>query len=72
MRRQKGVKSIRHKEVYVLRIGLIHVYHLIYFYYLLCCITHVLLLDKLGDLLLYLSLGIYIVSQLSYYICVRV
>ena len=52
---QDGVKGIRYKEVYVLRIGLIHVYYSIYFYYLLFFVTHMLLLNKLVDLLLYLS-----------------
>ena len=55
MGRQHGIKRIRHKEVYVLRIGLMHVYYAIYFHYLLLFIIHVLLLDMLGDLLLYLS-----------------
>ena len=41
----------------VLRIGLMHVYHSMYFYYLLLFVIHVLLLDKLGDLLMYLSLN---------------
>ena len=34
-----------------------HVYHLMYFYYLLLFVIHVLQLDKLGDLLMYLSLS---------------
>ena len=58
MGRQDGVKGIRHKEVCVLRIGLMHVYHSIYFYYLLLCVIHVLPLDKLKDLLMYLSLSV--------------
>ena len=57
MGRQDGVKGNRHKEVCVLRIGLMHVYHLMYFHYLLLFVIHVLLLDKLGDLLMYLSLS---------------
>ena len=57
MGRQDGVKEIRHKEVCVLRIGLMHVYHSMYFYYLLLFVSHVLSLDKLGDLLMYLSLS---------------
>ena len=57
MGRQDGVKGIRHKEVFVLRIGLMHVYYSIYFYYLLLFIIHILSLDKLGDLLMYLSLS---------------
>ena len=58
MWRQDGVKGIRHKEVYVLRLGLMHVYYLIYFYYLLLFVIHVLSLDKLGNLLMYLSLSV--------------
>ena len=45
-------------EVCVLRIGLMLVYNSIYFYYLLWFIIHVLLLDKLRDLLMYLSLSV--------------
>ena len=58
MRSQDGVKGIRHKEVCVLRIGLMHVYHSMYFHYLLLFVIHVLLRDKLGDLLMYLSLSV--------------
>ena len=58
MGRQDGVKGIRHKEVCVLRIGLIHVHYLMYFYNLLLFVIHVLLFDKLGDLLMYLSLSV--------------
>ena len=57
MGRQDGVKGIRHKEVYVLRIGLIHVYYTMYFHYLLLFVIHVLLLDTLWDLLMYLRLS---------------
>ena len=57
MGRHDGVKRIRHKEVCVLRIGLMHVYHSMYFHYLLLFVIHVLLLDQLGDLLMYLSLS---------------
>ena len=52
MGRLDGVKGIRHKEVCVLRIGLMHVYYSMYFYYLLVFAIHVLSLDKLGDLLM--------------------
>ena len=55
---QDSVKGIRHKEVCVLRIGLMHVYYSMYFYYLLLFVIHVLSLDKLGDLLMYLSLSV--------------
>ena len=55
---QDGIKGIRHKEVCVLRIGLMHVYYLIYFYYLLLLVIHVLSLDKFGDLLMYLTLSV--------------
>ena len=58
MGRQYDVKGIRHKEVCVLRIGLIHVYHSMYFYYLLLFVIHMLSIDKLGDLLMYLSLRV--------------
>ena len=66
MGRPDGVKGIRHKEVCVLRIGLIHVYHSMYFHYLLLFVIHVLSLDKLGNLLMYLSLSVirYISAEL--------
>ena len=57
MGHQNGIKGIRHKEVCVLRIGLMHVYYAMYFYYLLLFVIPVLSLDKLGDLLLYISLS---------------
>ena len=68
MGRQDGVKGIRHKDVCVLRIGLMHVYYSMYFYYLLFFVIHVLSLDKLGDLLLYLRLNVmcYIPIELLY------
>ena len=70
MGRQDGVKEIRHKEVCVLRIGLIHVYYLMYFYYLLLFGIHVLSLDMLGDLLMYLSLSIMrCISAELLYVC---
>ena len=64
---QDGVKRIKHKEVCVLRIGLMHVYYLMYFYYLLLLVIHVISLDKLRDLLMYLSLSVmhYISAELS-------
>ena len=46
MWRQDNVKGIRHKEVWVLRISLMHVYHLIYFHYFLSFVIHVLSLQK--------------------------
>ena len=55
---QDGVKRIRHKQVCVLRIGLMHVYHSMYFHSLLWFVIHVLLFDQLGDLLMYLSLSV--------------
>ena len=58
MGRQDVVKEIRHKEVCVLRIGLMHVYHSMHFHYLLLFVIHVLLLDMFGDLLMYLSLSV--------------
>ena len=57
MGRQDGLKGIRHKEVCVLRMGLMHVSYSMYFYYLLLFVIHVFSLNKLGDLLMYLSLG---------------
>ena len=65
---QDGVKGIRHKEVCIFRICLMHVYYSMYFYYLLLFIIHVLSLDKLGDLLMYLSLSVMrcISAELSY------
>ena len=58
MEHPDGVKGIRHKEVCVLRIGLMHVYNSIYFYCLPLFVIHLLLLDNLGDLLMYLSLSV--------------
>ena len=68
MRRQDGVKGIRHNELCLLWIGLMHVYYSMYFYYLLLFVIHVLSLDKLGDLLMYLSLSVMrcISAELSY------
>ena len=65
---QDGVKEIRHKEVCVLRIGLMHVYDLMYLHYLLLFVIYVLLLDKLEDLLMYFSLSLLrcISAELSY------
>ena len=58
MGHQDDVKGIRHKEVCVLKIGLMHVHYSMYFYYLLLFVIYVLSLDKLGDLLMYLSLSV--------------
>ena len=58
MGRLDVVKRIWHKEVCVLRIGLMHVYHSIDFHYLLSFVIHVLLLDKLVDLLIHFSLSV--------------
>ena len=68
MTSQDGVEGIRHKEVYVLRIGLMHIYYSIQFYYLLFFVIHLLFLNKLGDLLMYLSLSVMrcISAELSY------
>ena len=54
--------------MFVLRIGLMHVYYSMYFYYLLLFVIHVLSLDKLVDMLLYLSLSVMrcISAALSY------
>ena len=77
MGRYDSVKGIRHKEVCVLRIGLIYVHCSMYFYYLLEFVIHVLLLDKLADLLMYLSLSVMhcILAELLYayqtvYVCI--
>ena len=45
-----------------------HVYYSVYFYYLLLFVIHVLSLDQLGDLLMYLSLSMMrnITAELSY------
>ena len=65
-----ALKGIRYKVVCVLRIGLMHVYYLRYFYYLLLFVIHVLSLDKLGDLLMYLSLSVmYCISAELLYVC---
>ena len=70
MGRQDGVKGIRHKEVCVLRTGLMYVYHSMYFHYLLLFVIHVILLDKLGDLLMYLGLSaIRCISAEPVYVC---
>ena len=58
MGRQDGIKGIRHKEVCILKIGFMHVYHSMYFYYLLLFVIYVLSLNKLGDLLMYFSLSV--------------
>ena len=47
-----------------------HVYYLMYFYYLLLFVIHVLLLDKLGDLLMYLGLSVmHCISAELLYVC---
>ena len=68
MGHQDAGKGIRYKEVCVHRISLMHVHYSMYFYNLLLFVTHVLLLDKLGDLLIYLSLSVMrcISAELSY------
>ena len=68
MGRHDDVKGIRYKEVCVLRIGLMHVCHSMYFHYLLLFVIHMILLDKLGDLLMYLSLSVMrcLSTELSY------
>ena len=68
MRHQDGFNGIRHNEVCVLRIGVMHVYYSMYFYYPLLFVSHVLSLDKLVDLLMYLSLSVMrcILAELSH------
>ena len=46
MRRQDGVKGIRHKEVCVLRIGLLHIDYSMYVYNLRLFVIHVFSLDN--------------------------
>ena len=70
MGRQDDVKGIRHKEVCILRIGLMHVYYLIYFYYLLSFVIFMLSLHQLGDLLMYLTLSVmHCISAELLYVC---
>ena len=68
MGRQDVVKGITCEEEYVLHIGLMHVYYTMNFYYLLWFVILVLSLDKLVDLLMYLSLSVMhcISAELSY------
>ena len=68
MGHQDGVKRMRHKEVHVLTIGCMRVYHSMYFYYLLLFVIYALSLDKLVDLVMYLSLSMIgcISAELSY------
>ena len=68
MEYQDDVKGIRYKEVCLLSIGLMYVYYSMYFYYLLLFIVHLLSLNKLGDLRMYLSLRVMhcISAELSY------
>ena len=58
MGHQDCVKGIWHKEVCLVRIGLMHVYYLIHFYYLLLFVIHVSSFDKLRDLPMHLSLHV--------------
>ena len=70
MGHQDSVKGIRYKEVYVLRIGLTHVYYLMYFHYPLLLVIHVILLDKVVDLLLYFSPSVmHRISAEILYVC---
>ena len=65
-----ALKGITHEEVCVLRIGLMHVYYSMHFYCLLLFIIHVLSLDKLRDLLMYLSLRVIrCMSAELFYVC---
>ena len=54
--------------MYVLSIDLMHVYYSMYFYDLLLFVVHVLSVDKLVDLLIYLNLSVMhcISAELSY------
>ena len=54
----------------ILRFDLMNVYNSMYFYYLLLFVMHVLSFDKLGNLLMYLSLsGIRCISAKLLYVC---
>ena len=55
---QAGITGIRHEEVCVFMIGLMYVYYSMYFYDLLLFVVHLLLLDKLRALLMYLGLNV--------------
>ena len=67
---QDSLQRIRYKEVCVLRIGLMHVYYSMYFYYLLWFIIYMLSLDKLVDLFMYLRLDVmHCISAELLYIC---
>ena len=57
MGQQDGVTGISHKEVCILRIGLMYVLDSMYFHYLLLFVIHILSLDQLWDPLLYLNLS---------------
>ena len=56
--RLDDVKGIRHKQVYVHRIGLIYGYYAMYFYYLRLFFIDIFLLDKFRNVLLNLSLSV--------------
>ena len=67
---QDGTKRIRQNEVCILRIGLMHVYYLMYFYYLQLFLTSVLSLHKPHYLLLYLHLPVKCgISAEPLYVC---
>ena len=54
MRNQDSINRIRHKKMYVISIGFMYVHYVMYFYYLLFVIQ-VLSLNKLGNLIVYVS-----------------
>ena len=57
-------------EVGFLRIGIRHAYYSIYFYYLILFLIHVLSLDKLVDLLMYVSMNMMrCISAELLYVC---
>ena len=65
-----AVKRMRHKQVCVFRISLIHVYYSIYSYYLQLFVIHVLLLDTHVDIQMYISLSIMCcISAERKYVC---
>ena len=62
------VKTVRHKQVCVLKVGMMHVLHLINVFSFLFFVINVLSLDKLGDLRKYLTLCVIHRSKLNSHI----
>ena len=69
MGHQDDVKGITCKEVCVLRTGLMYGYYLMYFY-LSSVVIHMLSLDKIRDLIMYLRLSVTCdISAERLYVC---